>query len=132
MVEQDDSGCSKNERRWFLTPCGLDCHPCPVRLRTEEELEYWRDRNVDTDTIRCDGCRSERNENHWSPACKILQCCVYDRKFEFCSQCPDFPCRSLEEWGKGYEHHARAVERLKQMKKSGVEQWVGQYLIKIR
>lgn len=120
------------ERRWFLTPCGLDCFNCSIRLRTDEELNYWRSRNVDTDKIRCDGCRSDRGGHHWSPQCRILQCCVYDKKLEFCAECPEFPCSSIETWGRAYDHHAKAVERLKEMKKVGVEQWVGQYLIKNR
>jgi hypothetical protein len=120
------------ERRWFLTPCGLDCVNCSIRLRTDEELNYWRSRNVDTDKIRCDGCRADRSGHHWAPQCRILQCCVYDKKLEFCAECPEFPCPSLEEWGREHDHHARAVERLKEMKKAGIEQWVGQYLIKNR
>ncbi|MDH4209863.1 MAG: DUF3795 domain-containing protein [candidate division WOR-3 bacterium] len=120
----------KEDRRWFLTPCGLDCHGCSIRLRTDEELAYWKSQNVDTDKIRCDGCRSDRTGNHWAPKCKILQCCVYERNLEFCAQCPDFPCRSLEDWGREYEHHAKAVETLREMKKTGIEQWLVRYFAK--
>lgn len=120
----------RESRRWFLTPCGLDCFNCSIRLRTDEELDYWRGRNVDTDKIRCDGCRSDRSGHHWSPQCKILQCCVYDKKLEFCAECPDFPCHSLEEWGKEYDHHAKAVERLKEMKATGAEEWVRQHIMR--
>ncbi len=116
------------DRRWFFTPCGLDCHGCPIRLRTDEELDYWRQRNVDTEKIRCDGCRSDRTGNHWAPECKILQCCVYEKALEFCAQCSDFPCGSLKEWGQEYEHHSDAVERLREMRKAGVEEWLRQYL----
>lgn len=112
-----------SERRWFFTPCGLDCYRCPIRLRTEEELNYWAERKVDLEKIRCSGCRSERNENHWSPDCKILECCVYEHGLEFCAQCADFPCQILEDWGKEYEHHARGVIELKRMKRMGVEKW---------
>ena len=112
------------ERRWFLTPCGLDCYGCPIRLRAEEELNYWAERNVDLDKIRCDGCRSERCENHWSPDCKILDCCVYKHGYEFCAQCPDFPCPTLEEWASEYEHHGEAVQGLKRMKRIGIKKWL--------
>ncbi len=114
-------------RRWFVTPCGLDCYKCPIRLRIEGELDYWRKQNVDPDTIRCDGCRSDRQGHHWSPDCCILQCCVYDRGYEFCAECPDFPCPALEDWGREYEHHAQAVTRLKEMKKIGVEMWLKEH-----
>jgi hypothetical protein len=87
-------------------------------------LDYYRERNVDPEKVRCDGCRTDRKGRHWSPDCEILQCCVYDRKLEFCSQCPDFPCPALEEWSRVNEYHAQAVENLKKMKEVGVEKWI--------
>ena len=87
-------------------------------------MNYWAERNVELEKIRCDGCRSPRNKNHWSPDCKMLECCVYQRKLEFCAQCPAFPCQILEDWAAEYEHHAQAVAELKKMKKTGVEAWL--------
>jgi len=111
-------------RRWYFTPCGLDCYGYSIRLKTEDELKYWAQQNVDLEKIRCDGCRSDRSKNHWSPDCKILECYVYKHKHEFCAQCSDFPCQILEVWAKEYEHHAQAVADLKAMKEMGVEQWL--------
>ncbi|MGD8978791.1 MAG: DUF3795 domain-containing protein [candidate division WOR-3 bacterium] len=119
---------SGKSRRWFLTPCGLDCYGCPIRLRTKEELSYWAERKVDPEKIRCAGCRSPRDEHHWSPECNILECCVYERKHEFCAQCRDFPCQILEVWASEYEHHSQAISRLKEMKKTGVEAWLQERL----
>ena len=79
---------------------------------------------MDLNKIRCDGCRSDRSRRHWSPDCKILDCCVYQREIEFCAECPEFPCSVLENWGREYEHHAKAVKRLQRMKKVGVLQWL--------
>jgi hypothetical protein len=114
-------------RRWWLTPCGLDCSQCSIHLRTDEELDYWRKKNVDPDKIRCDGCRSDREGHHWSPDCKILQCCVDGRGLEFCARCPDFPCRVLEEWARKYDHHARAVKNLFKMKETGIDNWIKEH-----
>lgn len=114
-------------RRYWFTPCGLDCSKCTIHLRTEEELNHWRGKNVDLDKIRCDGCRSDRNEHHWSPDCKILQCCIYERRFEFCTQCPDFPCKIIEEWGKEGEHHAKAAKNLAKMKETGIDKWLTEH-----
>jgi len=118
----------EKSRNYYLTPCGLDCAKCSIHLRTEEELDHWRKHNVDLEKIRCDGCRSDRKGSHWSPDCIILQCCVYDKGLEFCAQCSDFPCPALQEWARGYDHHAKAVARLKQMKQQGVEEWIRSYL----
>ncbi len=111
-------------KRWWLAPCSLNCSKCPIHLRTEEELDYWRKQNADLDKIRCAGCRSDRSGYHWSPKCKILQCCVYERGLEFCSQCEDFPCAILEEWIKDIPHHAQAVKNLHKMKKIGIDNYL--------
>lgn len=114
-------------RRWYLTPCGLDCYGCPIRLRTKEELDYWAQQNVDPDSIRCDGCRSDRAGYHWSPDCAILECCVYKRKLEFCAECSEFPCSALKDWSKEYEHHSEAVRRLEKMRDVGVDRWLREH-----
>ncbi len=62
-----------NTRRYWLSPCGLDCGACSIDFRTEEELDYCRKKGADIDAIRCDGCRSERSGSHWSADCKILR-----------------------------------------------------------
>jgi hypothetical protein len=118
---------TERSRRWWLGACGLDCGKCPIHLRSEEELLYWRQQSVDPDKIRCDGCRSDRKGCHWSPECKVLQCCVYDRGFDFCAECPDLPCDILKEFAKIADHHVGAVEQLIEMKDRGVEQWLREH-----
>ena len=111
-------------KRWWLTPCGLNCSFCPIHLRTDGELNYYRQRNVDPEKIRCDGCRSDRTGNHWSPDCELLQCCVDQRGFEFCAECPEFPCSIINKWAQDYDHHKQAVRRLAEMKESGIQTWL--------
>lgn len=118
----------KGSKRWYLTPCGLDCSCCTIRLRTREELDYWKGQGVDPDKIRCDGCRSDRTGHHWSPDCKILKCCVDERHLEFCAECPDLPCSILEEWAGDIQHHKQAVERLSEMKKAGIDEWLKRHI----
>ncbi len=116
----------EKSKRWWLSPCCLDCSGCPIHLKTEEKLDYWRKKKVDLEKIRCNGCRSDRKGHHWAPDCKILQCCVYEKGFEFRAECPDLPCEILKKWGKEYEHHAKAVEKLLEMKKKGIEKWLSE------
>ncbi|MHC2993895.1 MAG: DUF3795 domain-containing protein [Candidatus Atribacteria bacterium] len=113
--------------RYWLSPCGIDCSKCSIHLRTDEELNYWREKNVDLKKIRCDGCRSNRNQNHWSPDCNILECSVYTKGVEFCSECNEFPCKKLEERIAGLEHHEKAVEKLEDMKREGIEVWLSKH-----
>lgn len=114
--------------RNLLAVCGMDCNDCSIRLRTEEELAYWRSKNIDPDRIRCDGCRSERKEGqHWCPDCKLLACCVDQKGFEFCAQCSDLnTCRLIKEFELPYESHRKAVSRLREMQAVGVDTWLRQ------
>ena len=114
----------EKDKRWWLSPCCLDCSNCPIHLRTKEELDYWKEQNVDLDKIRCNGCRSDRKGFHWAPECEILQCCVYELGYEFCAECPDLPCDILKKWGEEYEHHSKAVDRLIEMKNTGIDEWL--------
>lgn len=93
-------------------------------MRTEEELAYWREKGADLDKIRCDGCRSDRSGHHWSSDCRILACCVYEKRLSYCSECDEFPCETLSKWGAEWEHHAKALERLREMKAQGTEAWL--------
>jgi len=109
---------------YWLSPCALSCDKCTIHLRTPEELAYWEEQKIDLDTIRCDGCRSSLEGNHWSPTCPILVCCVYKKQLSYCAQCEEFPCDILKKWGVENEHHAKALQRLKEMKEQGVVQWL--------
>jgi hypothetical protein len=57
----------------------------------------------------------------------VLHCCVDIKGLEFCAQCDELPCSILTEWIGGIEHHAEAVERLKEMKERGVEEWLKEH-----
>jgi hypothetical protein len=116
-------------RRWYLSVCGLDCGQCTIHLRTKEELDYWKSQNADLDKIRCDGCRSARKEGtHWSPDCKLVTCCIDRKGLEFCAQCADLDaCAFIKEFAEPYEHHRKAVERLREMKQVGVERWLSEH-----
>jgi len=109
---------------YWLSPCGLSCDKCGIHLRTPEELAYWKSQNIDLDKIRCDGCRSSLDGNHWSPACKILVCCVYKKQLSYCAQCEEFPCETLQKWSAEHPHHADAVQRLHEMKDQGIVPWL--------
>ena len=108
--------------------CGLDCMNCSIHLRTEEELNYWKNQNVDSNRIACNGCRSDRNDRHWSRDCTLLDCCFYQKKTDFCGECSDFPCNEVLEWIGGMEHHRIAVEKMKRMEVVGKDNWIQERL----
>ncbi len=110
--------------------CGLICDECSIRRASferdsaEEVKDWfvdmgWFEENVSVDRIMeegpyCQGCKGSR-ENHWSPGCWILECCVDDKGLENCSQCDKFPCFGLEEWSKEDESYSKAFERLERI-----------------
>ncbi|MGQ9707932.1 MAG: DUF3795 domain-containing protein [bacterium] len=118
----------KGKVRPLLAVCGMDCNDCAIRLRTEEELAYWRSKNIDPERIRCDGCRSERKKGqHWCPDCKILSCAVDQKGIEFCAQCGQLDtCNFIKEFEAPYESHRRAVARLREMRITGIDNWLAQ------
>jgi len=125
--------------------CGIDCMTCSIHLRTEEELEYQQSQNRDPDKVACNGCRSNTNAclgveypydslrgtgviNDWGKDCVLLNCCIYEKGLDFCGECSDFPCDKVTEWAGEWEHHRTAVEKMKEMKALGKEDWIRQRL----
>ena len=111
------------KKKSMLAPCGIYCGGCGIHLRTDEELEYWKQQKVDLNSIKCDGCRSGPKER-WSSDCEIFDCCVITKKLMYCSECDNFPCIMIENWIGNMEHHRKAIERLKAMKEYGTDKWL--------
>jgi len=86
-------------------------------LTSEEGVAEALERNM-----ICNGCKGDRSV-HWSVSddqmCWILECCVDQRGYVFCSQCEGFPCDRLTEWSKKNDGYAKAFARLKAMHKNG-------------
>ncbi len=81
-----------------LAPCGLDCDAC--NLKPE----------------KCDGCHAD-GDHMWHAGCGIRVCCKFEKKFSNCSQCPEFPCNRISDFGcDKWEHHRAAVRRLHEMR----------------
>lgn len=116
----------------IISPCGLDCEPCPIRrlpfdeAASKDVLDWYtrqdwlkkgegREEAIERG-MYCKGCRSDRNEVHWSPDCFILECCIDKKNLNFCYECKEFPCDQLIKWSKEAEHHQEALEHLKRMK----------------
>jgi hypothetical protein len=114
--------------------CGLMCEECPILkasfgdMEAAESLagwwknEGWMDENATAADViakgpHCLGCHGDRAK-HWSANCWILQCCVDDRKLDYCYECVDFPCKQLENWSTENEHYSKAFKRLLSMREA--------------
>lgn len=96
-------------------PCGVFCGACP---------SYGKS---------CLGCGSEdhnqKRKSKWN--CKIRTCCFEDKNLDFCIDCDEFPCHSLEKKLKNshlgearFSYRHEIYDNLKQIKGKGVENWI--------
>ncbi len=115
----------------IIAVCGLDCTDCEIRnVPTDADAAEcvaawfrsmgWLKENEGVPEIierrmYCKGCRGDRSL-HWSADCEILQCCVDEKKLEFCYECDDFVCERLDTWARGRSDGAEALARLRSMK----------------
>jgi hypothetical protein len=57
--------------------------------------------------------------------CPVRKCCT-TKGVDFCFECPEFPCE--RNWGKKSQYAnaftADKIKRLKEMQKTGVEEWI--------
>ena len=86
--------------------CGAFCKTC-----LQKQKEKYPDERA------CLGCKLgyESGERDLSKAkCKIKVCCFRERKMETCADCPDFPCKILQEFwnkkGSKYKQHRKQIE----------------------
>lgn len=114
-----------------MAVCGIDCDHCnllraPVDEKAAESLVGWfraegwlKEGEGSAEVMKrgpyCAGCRGDRNVQ-WSGDCWVRACCLDTRHLNNCSECPEFPCTKLTEWGRKGAHHAQALERLEAMR----------------
>jgi hypothetical protein len=118
---------------WNLSICGLNCAQCDMYVashgdeKLRQEIAEWfktkRNRTLNPDEIRCEGCRGPVEAN-WSSDCKMMQC-AKKRRLEYCFQCKDFPCETVNAFASdGVAHHKRTIENMKQAKTTGLSAWI--------
>jgi len=95
-----------------LSVCGLLCDQC----------EYFNS--------HCKGCQTVSGSTFWAKAvfpdkiCPLYQCAVMERRYSYCGQCPELPCKKyadLRDPNISEEEHYQSIKerasRLKQMVK---------------
>jgi len=116
--------------RHMTAPCGLDCFNCPVYLATGNEKLRQRiseGTGVPLDRVGCRGCRSENGTIPFlgmSGPCNVYRC-ISGKDFDFCCDCPDFPCDHLHPYADqaSQRPHNTKVFNLCLIKKMGLEAW---------
>ena len=80
MHKVSDSMISKRHIPPTLAPCGVYCGACPSFGKS------------------CLGCASnDTNQSRRSKwGCKIRNCCYEEKKFDFCIDCLEYPCKIVK------------------------------------
>ncbi len=136
---------SHDEEKWSIAVCGLNCASCfmnykrdendpDVQREIQETIKWFRkEKNLDLskDDLICKGCLGPL-EVHWSPDCKMMLC-AKEKKLKHCFECDDFPCTLMQKFATDrWQHHRKAVENSKRMKKIGLEAWIAEQEAKIK
>jgi len=116
--------------------CGIYCGTCPYYLAGRENDQEQLARlsqleGVPIEDLHCDGCLSDRLAPHCVGCRAGFRGCADQKQVTWCFQCPDFPCRRLEDFREihvvnGISHHARVIEELTFLKERGLETWLAQ------
>ena len=85
-----------------LAPCGIDCGTCNVYTATQnndaearkqlaEQFFKQHNKDIDPETIVCDGCSAGQRTIGFCAVCQIRQC-SFGKGFATCAECNEFPC----------------------------------------
>ena len=134
-----------NETQRQLSYCGIYCGDCPMYTReisrTSEKLEnltaqagfnqmaeYLPDMAWYTEfkeklawfreNVVCDGCRSDGRQYH--EGCTLRDCCSA-RGIDFCPNCDNYPCNTVEEFKAQSPYFADNMKRIREV---GVDAYI--------
>jgi hypothetical protein len=106
--------------------CGLYCGACAAYIATREDPERLvplaARRGQTVEEIRCKGCRSQK-VSKYCETCDLVAC-ADEKGYEFCIECPDFPCHELEAFGNERPHRAEILQDLRRIGQVGRDEWV--------
>jgi len=108
--------------------CGLNCGACPVGLANERDdtvalARMAREWGTEPSLLVCGGCRGDATIA-FCARCGMRKCAM-SRGYDFCSQCPEFPCETLAGFrNDDMPHHSVVIRNLKRIGELGVKRWL--------
>ena len=92
----------KKEEIALVAPCGINCGDCGVHLGKDKPklIESLVGMGFDRDSLNevslpCGGCRTVKGNCPVVGSTCETYTCIAGRGFDFCFECPDFPCAKL-------------------------------------
>lgn len=86
--------------------CGLFCARCPAYPK------------------ECEGCLSNRVAPHCTKCPVGFRSCTAEHHITRCAECPEFPCKRLENFRDAYVYHKDVVKDIKRIQNIGVESYI--------
>ncbi len=91
-----------NQNKNLIAPCGIDCQVCDAYIATQTDNSAMREKmaqnykeqynkDIDPETLYCDGCVSDGRHIGFCNVCQIRSC-AFAREYQTCAECTDFPC----------------------------------------
>ena len=80
-----------------VAPCGINCGGCEAYLAKDDPIVSDRllAGGFKKEKLPCTGCRVSKGKCVVIEATCETYACITGRGFEFCFECPDFPCSKL-------------------------------------
>ncbi len=109
----------------FDSYCGLYCGACPILVanvkgEVEAKAKEWEMVAAD---IVCHGCKSRVTANICADC--VMKLCARDRGFDFCVECEDYPCGSIQTFQRDrFPHHTLIAVNLETIRDRGVAAWL--------
>jgi hypothetical protein len=134
----------EEEKKRYVSFCGSYCRTCDwftgkIRRTFQSALDMVEEYGfrkplegkIDIENLKSglkilanlsidSGCKAEAKENP-DDRCKIRQCC-FQKGFDLCSECSDFPCNLLKTNPGVIKFHC--IENLLEIKEKGIEHWI--------
>jgi hypothetical protein len=116
----------------LVSPCGYCCLSCPSYENSTctDELAIEKEalragQTVATFDRICRGCRPTQGRPFSETPCETYTCCT-ERGYDFCHECPDFPCLKLAPVSERAEvrRHNTKIYSLLMLRRLGLEEYI--------
>ena len=114
--------------------CGIYCGDCPSYLAQQIDDPGELDKRAEEmglrpEEVRCSGCHSDQVMVTCVECKAGFRDCAREHGVRWCFQCPDFPCRRLEDFKdvhveNGISHHEHLIAELTYLRDKGTEAWL--------
>ncbi len=80
----------------MVAPCGLLCSDCGAyKVKDDPSLKEILVKKVNWNGVPCPGCRPIKGKSQFISGTCATYACVTERGYDFCYECPEFPCGKL-------------------------------------